>query len=80
VVYVGRAFQRMWWEPRLPDIKMKPAGDRLIAPTILITLCVILGLWGEPLIQLADVTTVWMLEPSRYIEAVLGTELVAGIR
>lgn len=76
VVYVGRAFQRIWWEPKMPDIKMKPVGDRLVAPTILITLCLVLGLWGEPLLQLADMTTLWILEPSNYIEAVLGSELL----
>jgi multicomponent Na+:H+ antiporter subunit D len=80
VVYVGRAFQRIWWEPKMPDIKMKPAGDRLVAPTILIAFCLVLGLWGEPLIQLADVTTAWMLDPMNYIEAVLGVDAVAGIR
>ena len=78
VVYVGRAFQRIWWEDRYPDIKMKPSGDRLVAPTILIGICLVMGLWGEPLIQLADLTTVWMLEPANYIEAVLGAEAVAS--
>jgi multicomponent Na+:H+ antiporter subunit D len=70
LVYVGRAFQRIWWEPLPETIKYKPYGDRLIAPAILIALCLLLGIWGEPLINLAQAITEGLLEPTRYISAV----------
>jgi multicomponent Na+:H+ antiporter subunit D len=72
LVYVGRAFQRIWWEPLPATIKYKPYGDRLIAPGILIFLCLLLGIWGEPLLHLSQATTVWILEPTNYISAVFG--------
>jgi multicomponent Na+:H+ antiporter subunit D len=70
LVYIGRAFQRIWWEPLPEAIKYKPYGDRLIAPAILIGLCLLLGIWGEPLINLSQTITEGMLEPARYINAV----------
>ena len=72
VVYTARAFQRIWWEPLPENVHPKKYGDRLIAPAILIGLCLLLGLWGEPLLQLAQATVEWMGMPAAYIQAVLG--------
>jgi multicomponent Na+:H+ antiporter subunit D len=72
VVYTVRAFQKIWWQPLPENVMPKPYGDRLIAPAILISLCVILGLWGEPLLMLAQANAEWMQQPSLYIQAVLG--------
>ena len=72
VVYTARAFQKIWWEPLPEEIHPKKYGDRLIAPTILISLCLVLGLWGEPLLQLASATVDWIELPAEYIQAVLG--------
>jgi len=72
VVYVARAFQRIWWQPAVEDVKPKPRGDRLIAPALLIGLCIALGVWAEPLLQLAEATARWLGTPSLYIRAVLG--------
>jgi multicomponent Na+:H+ antiporter subunit D len=76
LVYVGRAFQRIWWEPLPATAKYKPYGDRLVAPAILIFLCLLLGIWGEPLLNLSQATTLWILEPANYISAVLGDGLL----
>jgi multicomponent Na+:H+ antiporter subunit D len=72
VVYTSRAFQKIWWEPLPDSVHPKKYGDRLIAPVILISLCLLLGLWGEPLLQLAAATVEWMGQPAEYIRAVLG--------
>jgi multicomponent Na+:H+ antiporter subunit D len=76
LVYVGRAYQRIWWEPLPAEAKYKPYGDRLVAPAILIFLCLLLGIWGEPLLNLSQATTLWILEPANYIGAVFGDELL----
>jgi multicomponent Na+:H+ antiporter subunit D len=72
VVYTSRAFQKIWWEPLPESVHPKKYGDRLIAPVILISLCLLLGVWGEPLLQLAAATVDWMGQPAEYIRAVLG--------
>lgn len=73
LIYTMRAFQRIWWDPQLDTaVTLKPAGDRLVAPALLILLVLGLGLWAEPLIQLTEATTVWLGQPQQYITAVLG--------
>ena len=72
VVYVFRAFQRIWWAPLPEGVKPKPYGDRLLAPAFLIALSVILGVWAEPLIALSQTVVAWMTSPEQYVRAVLG--------
>ena len=50
----------------------KPYGDNLLAPTILISLCVGLGLFAEPMTRLALATANSILQPAQYVAAVLG--------
>jgi multicomponent Na+:H+ antiporter subunit D len=72
LIYTMRAYQRIWWEPQVDTaVTLKPAGDRLIAPGILIGLTLLLGLWAEPLLQLAESTTLWLGQPGLYITAVM---------
>jgi multicomponent Na+:H+ antiporter subunit D len=73
-LYTTRAFMRIWWERPEAGVQVKPKGDRLIAPTILIGLCLLLGVWAEPLVRLAQDTTEWLGRPESYIEAVLNNE------
>lgn len=70
VVYVIRAFTRVWFEAN-PEVKPKQ-GDQLLAPTLLIALALILGVWSEPLVSIAQATAAWILEPGAYIAAILG--------
>jgi multicomponent Na+:H+ antiporter subunit D len=72
LVYVVRAFQRIWWQPPAAGTKAKPGGDRLLAPAVLIAAVLLLGLWPEPLVRLAEATADWLGEPEAYIRAVLG--------
>jgi multicomponent Na+:H+ antiporter subunit D len=71
LVYVMRAFARIWFEPKAEDVSVKPTGDSLLAPAMLIALCVALGLWGEPLTALANGIGAWVNTPQPYIQAVL---------
>ena len=72
LVYVVRAFQRIWWQPPAEGTKAKPGGDRLLAPALLIAAVLLLGLWPEPLVRLAEATAAWLGDPQAYIRAVLG--------
>jgi multicomponent Na+:H+ antiporter subunit D len=72
LVYVVRAFQLIWWAPAPEGAKAKPGGDRLLAPALLIGLCLLLGLWAEPLLRLANDVAAWLGDPALYIAAVLG--------
>jgi len=71
LVYVVRAFQLIWWAPPAEGVKAKPGGDRLLAPTLLIGLCLALGVWAEPLLRLANDISAWLGDPAAYIAAVL---------
>ena len=70
LVYVARAFQRIWWEPPAEGVKAKPGGDRLWAPALLIALSLGLGVWAEPLVSLATATATWLSDPANYLQSV----------
>ena len=72
LIYTIRAFQRIWWQPPAEGITTKPAGDRLVAPTILVTLIVVLGLWAEPLVRVAQRNEPLVGRPGALYSAVLG--------
>lgn len=71
LIYVIRAYQTIWWQPLPEGVKPKSYGDLLIAPIILIGLSLVLGIWSEPLLHLAETTVNWMDSPLDYIQAVL---------
>jgi multicomponent Na+:H+ antiporter subunit D len=72
MVYTIRAFVRIWWQQPEEDYKIKPVGDHLAAPLVLIGLVLLLGIWTEPLVHVAQQASLWLSEPSIYILAVLG--------
>ena len=73
LVYTTRAFQRIWQQEPAEGIYTKPAGDQLLAPALLITLVLALGVWASPLVQAAQQTSLWLVRPAGYIMAVLGS-------
>lgn len=79
LVYTMRAFQKIWWYPLSNGDILKAKGDRLIAPILLIMLVIVLGLWAQPLIKISQVTSVWLLDPFNYIQAVLGSTIAQGL-
>ena len=72
LIYTMRAFQRIWWQDPAEGITTKPAGDRLLAPAILVLLILVLGIWAEPLVAAAQMTATWLGDPALYVQAVLG--------
>jgi multicomponent Na+:H+ antiporter subunit D len=70
MIYLFRAYARVWWEPLPDDAKTKPSGDSLLAPTGLIACCLLLGLLPGPLTQLSSRTSAYLQEPITYINAV----------
>ena len=59
---------------RLPDsaLVLKPVGDSLVAPALLIGLCVLLGLYAVPLVEAANIAVQRLADPNLYIQGVLG--------
>lgn len=76
LIYTTRAFQRIWWHESAEKTPVKPAvkpsGNSLLAPALLIGLVLLLGLWAEPLVYAAQETSRWLMKPAAYIEAVMG--------
>jgi multicomponent Na+:H+ antiporter subunit D len=73
MIYTIRAFQRIWWHKPAEGDTVEPGGDRLVAPAILVGLILLLGVWANPLVQLAQDTSAWLGDPLGYIQAVLGS-------
>lgn len=71
LMYTTLAFMRIWWMAPNDDIYTKPTGDSLIAPLILVALILIVGIWADPMVDLAAKTAVQLGNPTIYIEAVL---------
>lgn len=78
LTYSMRAFQRIWFDPPMSpnqksgggEEKKKSKGDSLFAPAVLIALCALFGLWGEPLTRLANDISAWALSPQAYVQSV----------
>jgi multicomponent Na+:H+ antiporter subunit D len=70
--YMARTWQHIF--QRAPDdqLILKPAGDSMVAPTLLVSLCVVLGLFALPLVEAATVAVTRIGNPDVYIQAVLG--------
>ncbi len=71
VTYVFRTWQTVFQQYN-PDLKLeiKPYGDGVIAPVLLISLCVLLGIYARPLVGLAHLTVEQLQNPQIYIDAV----------
>ncbi len=72
LVYTMRAFRKIWWEEPVPGVKLKPTGDLVLAPTLLLLLVLALGIWAEPLVQLAQDTSAFLTDYGLYVTAVVG--------
>jgi multicomponent Na+:H+ antiporter subunit D len=72
LIYIVRAFLRIWWVAPETQTNTKSSGDRLLAPGLLIAAVLILGLWPNSLVQLANWTAAFLSTPMKYIQAVLG--------
>ncbi len=72
LIYTMRAFRKIWWELPAENVKLKPSGDKVLAPLLLLVLVLVFGIWADPMVQVALDTSSWLLEPARYVVAVIG--------
>ncbi|MCU0514342.1 MAG: hypothetical protein MUE40_17460 [Anaerolineae bacterium] len=72
LLYMTRTWQLIFQQAPAQPITLKPYGDQPFAPAVLIGLCVILGLFGSPLLAVAAQTVAQLADPQLYIRAVLG--------
>ncbi|MEO8610165.1 MAG: proton-conducting transporter membrane subunit [Chloroflexota bacterium] len=72
LLYMTRTWQHIF--QRTPDehLKLKPVGDSILAPALLVGLCVLLGLYAIPVIQAATIAVNRLGDPNIYIRGVLG--------
>jgi len=73
LLYMSRTWQLIFQQkPTDQTVALKSYGDSYVAPMLLISLCLILGLYAAPLVDVAQQAVAQMYEPMTYIEAVLG--------
>jgi multicomponent Na+:H+ antiporter subunit D len=71
ITYVFRTWQTVFQaENKQLKLEIKPYGDGMLAPLLLISVCVVLGLFARPLVGLAELTVQQISDPQIYIQAV----------
>ncbi len=71
LTYVFRTWQHVFQQdtPAL-KLEIKSYGDGVLAPVLLISMCVLLGIYARPLIALAQLAVAQIQDPTHYINAV----------
>jgi multicomponent Na+:H+ antiporter subunit D len=72
LLYMMRTWQHIFQRVPSEELHLKPYGDSILAPALLVGLCVCLGLYAVPLVQLATEAVNRMGDPNLYIRGVLG--------
>ncbi len=73
LLYMTRTWQLIFQQPPTENtVGLKSYSDSTLAPLLLISLCVGLGLYAEPLLDVVVATVEQMNDPSIYIQAVFG--------
>ncbi|MFN8375047.1 MAG: proton-conducting transporter membrane subunit [Anaerolineae bacterium] len=72
LLYMVRTWQLIFQRTPSEELHLKPYGDSVLAPALLISLCVGLGLYAVPLVQLATEAVNRLGDPNLYIRGVLG--------
>ncbi len=72
LLYMTRTWQLIFQQPPAEGMKLKPYGDSQLAPALLIGVCLLLGVYGAPLLDLATRVVAQISDPQFYIQAVLG--------
>ncbi len=72
LLYMMRTWQLIFQQAPEDNLTLKPNGDSQFAPTMLISICVLLGFLGAPLLDLMTQTVAQIQNPAIYIQAVLG--------
>jgi multicomponent Na+:H+ antiporter subunit D len=80
LIYITRTWQLIFVKPAVED--HAPAvhrGDSMLAPTLLISACIALGIFAAPLVHVAEETVAQVLNPAAYTCAVLAPSIRAGV-
>ncbi len=72
LLYMVRTWQHIFQRPPNEAIHLKPAGDSILAPALLVGICVLLGLYAAPLVNAASIAVSRISDPHIYIRGVLG--------
>lgn len=72
LLYMMRTWQLIFQQTPDEGLKLKPVGDSIVAPALLVGLCVLLGLYAVPLIEAATIAVTRLGDPNIYIRGVLG--------
>ncbi len=72
-----KIWNEVFWKKATPEIEAQVINKRLsfwmLMPVIMLaTMTVSIGIWGEPLLQIAETAALQLLDSSGYINAVLG--------
>jgi multicomponent Na+:H+ antiporter subunit D len=81
LMYMTRTWQLVFQQkPNDDTVDLKDYNDNPLAPALLISACVLLGIFATPLADIATTAAEQILDAPIYIEAVLGADasLVAG--
>jgi len=72
LLYVVRTWQHIFQQNPVDQLYLKAQGDSLVAPLMLLGLCVLFGLFAVPLVEAATIAVTRLNDPQSYIRAVLG--------
>lgn len=73
LLYMTRTWQLIFQQPpNRETTETKKYGDNVLAPALLIGLCIVLGLYAAPLVDLATQTVAQISQPQLYIQSILG--------
>lgn len=72
LLYMVRTWQHIFQRTPEASLTLKSVGDSIIAPALLIGLCVLLGLYALPLVEAATLAVTRLGDPNIYIQGVLG--------
>jgi multicomponent Na+:H+ antiporter subunit D len=72
LLYMMRTWQHIFQRPADEELKLKPTGDSILAPALLVGLCVLFGLYAVPLVEAATIAVTRLGDPNIYIRGVLG--------
>jgi multicomponent Na+:H+ antiporter subunit D len=72
LLYMVRTWQHIFQATPAESLKLKPVGDSIVAPALLIGLCVLLGIAALPLVEAASLAVSRLGDPNLYIRSILG--------
>jgi multicomponent Na+:H+ antiporter subunit D len=72
LLYMVRTWQHIFQHVPDQPVALKSYGDSLLAPALLIGLCILLGLYAVPLVEAATIAVQRLSDPNIYIVSVLG--------